>query len=112
VQATRNSTRSGRKSAAAAAVGTDRDAQPDLWERLREFLDSIPETERERRRIVDKAHNTRTDSSHPANHLRAALMHERPQLSGTIKLSEDEWTAIDAELAPAARAVAGMLVGR
>lgn len=111
VQTIRNNTRGERRSGSGAAAAADRGTQPDLWQRLREFLDSIPETEKQRRRIVDKAHNTRTDSSHPANHLRAALMHERPQLPGTIKLSEDEWAGIDAELAPAARAVAKALVG-
>jgi Zn-dependent protease with chaperone function len=96
----------------ARRAGADQDGQPDPWESLREFVNSIPETERQRRRIVDKARNTRTDSTHPANHLRASLMHERPQHAGTIKLSEDEWAEIDAELAPAGRAVAKRLLGR
>lgn len=46
------------------------------------------------------ARNTRTDRSHPANHLRIALIEARPQLPGVLELSEDEWAAIDAELAP------------
>lgn len=82
----------------------------DLWQSLAEFVDSIPETERQRRRILDKARNTRTDRTHPANHLRSALVHERPQWAGTIKLSEDEWARIDEELAPAGRAVAKRLM--
>lgn len=85
------------------AAVTDRS---DLWRRLAEFVDSIPETERQRRRLVDAAHNTRTDRTHPANHLRASLMHRRPPLAGAIKLSDDEWAGIDEELEPGARAAA------
>jgi hypothetical protein len=71
-----------------------------LWARMKEYVDSVPETEKQRRKIVDRLRNTRTDRSHPANHLRTSLIEERPQLAGTLKLSEDEWAAIDAELAP------------
>jgi hypothetical protein len=87
------------------------DAGHDLWARLRRFADSVPETELLRQRVVDEARNTRTDRTHPATHLRAALLRRRPPLAGTIKLSDDEWALIDAELAPAARAVARRLTG-
>jgi Zn-dependent protease with chaperone function len=81
-----------------------------LWSGLAEYVDSIPETEQQRRKIVDRARNTRTDRSHPANHLRIALIEARPQLPGVLKLSEDEWAAIDAELAPGyAGAARGLL---
>ena len=86
-----------------------REAQDTLWARVKEFADSIPETELLRRRMVDEARNTRTDRTHPATHLRAALMRERPPLAGTLKLSADEWARIDAELAPGARACARAL---
>jgi len=49
---------------------------------------------------VDRLRNTRTDVSHPANHLRIEPAEARPQTPGVLKLSEDEWAAIDAELAP------------
>ena len=77
-----------------------KDEAAALWADLAEYVDSIPETEQQRRKIVDRAHNTRTDRSHPASHLRIALIEARPQLPGVLKLSEDEWAAIDAELAP------------
>ena len=74
---------------------------PDaLWASVAEYVDSVPEAERQRRRVVDRLRNTRTDRSHPANHLRAALIQARPQLAGVLKVSEDEWAEIDAELAP------------
>lgn len=101
IRAARNGPGTGRREAAPA--------RPDLWLRLAQFVDSIPETERQRRRLVDEARNTRTDRTHPANHLRASLMHRRPQLAGVIKLSDDEWARIDAELAPGARAAAKTL---
>lgn len=81
-----------------------------LWTRMNEYFDSIPETERQRRTLVDRLRNTRTDRSHPANHLRSALLLARPQLPGVFKLSEDELAAIDAELAATYAAAARRLV--
>ena len=98
---TASKNRSNAKRAAAAS---------GLWPSLAEYVDSIPDTEKQRRKIVDRLRNTRTDVSHPANHLRIALTEARPQSSGVLKLSEDEWAAIDAELAPGyARAARGLL---
>ena len=92
--------------------GTKReDAAVELWASVAEYIDSVPETERQRRRIVDRLRNTRTDRSHPANHLRSALIEARPQLPGVLKLSEDEWAAIDAELDPGYREAARRLLG-
>ena len=92
--------------ATANPVAADR-----LWASVTEYVDSVPETERRRRKIVDRLRNIRTDRSHPANHLRIALVEARPQLPGALKVSEDEWAEIDAELAPrylgAARALLG-----
>jgi Zn-dependent protease with chaperone function len=85
-------------------------AADGLWTRMKEYFDSIPETERQRRTVVDRVRNLRTDRSHPANHLRSALIQARPQLSGILKLSEDEWAAIDAELAAAYNQAARQLV--
>ena len=96
------------RNAPGSAAGR-RETADALWSRLAEFAASIPDTELLRRRIVDRARNMRTDRTHPATHLRAALMHERPPLAGTIKLSDDEWARIDAELAPGARTVARAL---
>lgn len=86
------------------------DGAVTLWADLAQYLDSVPETERQRRRIVDRLRNTRTDRSHPANHLRSALIEVRPQLPGVLKLSEDEWAEIDTELAPGYREAARRLL--
>jgi Zn-dependent protease with chaperone function len=75
-------------------------AAEELWASVAEYVDSVPETERQRRKIVDRLRNTRTDRSHPANHVRIALVEARPQLAGALKVSEGEWAEIDAELAP------------
>jgi Zn-dependent protease with chaperone function len=88
-----------------------RDAAADgLWARLAAHVDSIPKTEWERRTLVDRLRNTRTDRSHPANHLRGSMLAARPQLPGLLKLSEDEWSAIDAELVAAHHDVARQVV--
>lgn len=71
-----------------------------LWSDFRDYLESIPETEFQRRLLVDRLHNTRTDRSHPAGHLRIALLRERPAQPAAITVTEQEWAAIDAELAP------------
>jgi Zn-dependent protease with chaperone function len=74
--------------------------QRRLWASVAQYVDSVPETERQRRKVVDRLRNTRTDRSHPANHLRSALIEARPQHPGVLKLSEEEWAEIDAELTP------------
>ncbi|MBR7834477.1 M48 family metalloprotease [Actinospica durhamensis] len=77
-------------------------AKPDpstLWADFRGYVESMPDTEIQRRLIVDRVHNTRTDRTHPAGHLRLALLRERPQLPGTLRVTDAEWAAIDAELA-------------
>ena len=63
-------------------------------------MDSIPESEFQRRMVMDRLRNTRTDRSHPADHLRLALLHERAAQPGVLTVSDEEWAAIDAELAP------------
>jgi len=71
-----------------------------LWADFRAYVESIPQTELQRRLVVDRLRGTRTDRSHPSDHLRMALLRERPALPGTLSVSAEEWAAIDAELAP------------
>jgi hypothetical protein len=85
-------------------------AADGLWTRMAQYVHSIPASERARRKVVDRLRNTRTDRSHPANHLRSALIEARPQLTGVLKVSEGEWAAIDAELAATYEAAALRLV--
>jgi Zn-dependent protease with chaperone function len=82
-----------------------------LWRSVAEYVDSVPETERQRRMIVDRLHNTRTDRSHPANHLRLALLAARPQLPSAVTVTAEQWAEIDAELAPGYVAVARAYLG-
>lgn len=82
-----------------------------LWPSVAGYARSVPETERQRRRIVDRIHNVRADRSHPATHLRLALIAERPQLPGTLRLTDEEWAAVDAELAQAYLAAARAFLG-
>lgn len=77
-----------------------------LWGGLATYIASIPETELQRRQTVDRLRNARTDRSHPANHLRSALIRERAQLPGVLELSSQDWAAIDTELAPVYAAAA------
>jgi Zn-dependent protease with chaperone function len=71
-----------------------------LWPDFRAYMESVPETELQRRLIIDRLRNTRTDRSHPAGHLRIALLHARRAQPGTVTVTDEEWAAIDAELAP------------
>ncbi len=76
--------------------------KPDLttfWADFRGYVESMPDTEVQRRLVVDRLRNTRTDRSHPADHLRIALLRERAQQPGTLSVSAEEWAAVDAELA-------------
>ncbi|HEX4790317.1 MAG TPA: M48 family metallopeptidase [Actinospica sp.] len=82
-----------------------------LWASVAQYVDSVPETERQRRLIVDRLHNTRTDRSHPANHLRLALLAERPQVPAALTVTDAEWAAVDAELAPGHLAAARAFLG-
>lgn len=82
-----------------------------LWRDLAAYAASVPETERQRRRIVDRLHNVRSDRSHPANHLRLALVAERPQLAAAFTVTDEEWAVVDAELAACARTLAGAYLG-
>jgi Zn-dependent protease with chaperone function len=82
-----------------------------LWASAAGYAQSIPETERQRRRTVDRMHNLRADRSHPATHLRLALIAERPQLPGALGVTDEEWAAVDAELAPAYLAAARAFLG-
>jgi Zn-dependent protease with chaperone function len=83
----------------------------DPWPRLREYVDSIPEHEKRRRMRLDEQRGTRIDSTHPANYLRRRMLAARPQLPGTIRVDDAEWTAIDAELGKYYAMAAHSLIG-
>ncbi|MEV7009697.1 M48 family metallopeptidase [Streptosporangium sp. NPDC051022] len=80
-----------------------------LWQALREYVASIPETERLRLLRVSALHMMSVDTTHPPTHLRIRLVDARGHRETRITLPEPEVAAIEAELgsvrARAARAV-------
>jgi Zn-dependent protease with chaperone function len=70
----------------------------DLWQELREYITSIPETERLRRLRVSALHMASVDTTHPPTHLRARLIDARKPQEAAITLQESEITAVETEL--------------
>jgi Zn-dependent protease with chaperone function len=73
----------------------------DPWQALREAVERVPPTERER-----LAHNARRalgriDSTHPPTQLRADLLRGRPARQPRVALGDDAAATIERELAPA-----------
>jgi Zn-dependent protease with chaperone function len=83
--------------------------QDDLWHALRAYLDSVPDHEKSRRILLEELHNTRVDRTHPASYLRRRLLAARPAVTGSIKVEDAEWAAIEAELTPHCRRIAQQL---
>lgn len=81
----------------------------DFWTELREYVASIPETERARRLRVCQLDDSATDASHPPTHLRIAFVEQLPAAVGTVAWPEDEKAAVEATLAPVRAAVAEQL---
>lgn len=65
---------------------------------LNAYLDSVPDHEKRRRLLLDELHNTRVDSTHPANYLRRKLLAARPARYASVTVEDAEWAAIDKEL--------------
>jgi Zn-dependent protease with chaperone function len=84
----------------------DRTRQTDFWTDLREYVGSIPESERARRILVSQLDDSAVDAPHPPTHQRLSHVRQLPPAEPLIVLSADEWAAIDAELAPARAAIA------
>ncbi|NUR64015.1 MAG: M48 family metalloprotease [Catenulispora sp.] len=79
-----------------------------LWQGLREHVAAIPEMEFVRQERVSAFRGTSVDASHPANHLRSALLKERPRHEAAVTVSDEEWKAVNREMA--ASMVAGGLI--
>lgn len=82
-----------------------------LWSDLREYLDSVPPSELERRYRLSAREMTRIDASHPPTHLRIRLRVERPEQPAAVEPDSAQWAAIDAELAEYRSSAARSLVG-
>ena len=72
----------------------------DLWEELREYCNSVPETERARQLRVSELEGSTSDNSHPPTHLRVAFVRQLPATEPTIVVDPEQWAAVDRELAP------------
>ncbi|MFC1441422.1 M48 family metallopeptidase [Streptacidiphilus sp. N1-10] len=81
----------------------------DLWEELREYLSSVPESERARQLRVSELEGSTSDSSHPPTYLRVAFLRQLPATEPTIVVEPEQWTAVDHELAPLRAQVAKRL---
>ncbi|MDI2131464.1 M48 family metalloprotease [Yinghuangia seranimata] len=77
----------------------------DLWDELRAYADAVPDHERERLRLLDERSGASVDSSHPPTYLRRRLLLETPAEPGSLRISDAEWAAVDAELAPLLKAM-------
>ncbi|GAA1935004.1 M48 family metallopeptidase [Kitasatospora viridis] len=91
--------------------GAGEDPAERFWTGLREYVDSIPGTERERRARLGERGMSAVDTSHPPTHLRVRMRAERPAQAALVTADATEWDAIHAELAPARRRVAEQLLG-
>ncbi|MGC4109655.1 MAG: M48 family metalloprotease [Nocardioides sp.] len=83
-------------SISSAAVDARR---PDLWGVVTERLAARGPEERSRARAAAASERTRIDASHPATTLRIRLVEGRPWETAALAPDEDQWAAIDAELA-------------
>ena len=82
----------------------------DFWADLREYVASIPPSERDRRLLVSQLDDSAVDTSHPPTRLRLDFVGQLPAAGPAIVLSAADAAAIGAELAPARAAVAGALL--
>ncbi|MET8627515.1 M48 family metallopeptidase [Kitasatospora sp. NPDC004669] len=81
-----------------------------FWERLRERLVSVPDTERERLRRCSARERAAVDTTHPPTHLRLALMDRCGARPAAVTTTPAEVEAIAAELAPHRARVAAALL--
>ncbi|MCU7826598.1 M48 family metallopeptidase [Kitasatospora sp. DSM 101779] len=79
------------------------------WEELSAQLADVPALERERLLRLSAREFGTVDRSHPPTHLRLAMLEGLPPTAARLDTDAADWTAIDAELAPAARQVAADL---
>ncbi|WP_146259116.1 M48 family metalloprotease [Streptomyces tateyamensis] len=83
----------------------------EFWTGLREYLDSVPASERERRIRLSALEMTAVDTTHPPTHLRMRMRATRPDRAATVTVDPAEWAAIEAELAPARSRIGRQLLG-
>ena len=88
---------------------TNQDAA-DAWDGLVAYLASMPEHEHIRQARVSEFRGTAADSSHPANYLRTRFLEARPHREAALTITEEEWAAVDRELAEYMASGVGRLI--
>jgi Zn-dependent protease with chaperone function len=73
--------------------------QSVYWDRLREALATLPESERERRRRAGARRQLRVDESHPPTHLRISVLRKGPSAKPALVMAAGEEEQIRSELA-------------
>jgi Zn-dependent protease with chaperone function len=85
-------------------VRFQRDA--DVWQAVRDFAESVPELEWERRSRLAMRKLQRIDISHPPTMFRVNMVRQRPARAPKVVLNTDRAEMIQAELAAVASAIA------
>ncbi|MFG2303292.1 M48 family metalloprotease [Actinacidiphila glaucinigra] len=88
-----------------ATRGAGREPDEAVWERLKEYVASIPGHELERRRRVSVLTAHAEDQTHPPTHLRRAAVERREHHAAAIVLDVAWNKEVDAELDPARRSL-------
>jgi len=81
------------------ALQAAREGGANLFEQLREYLQSAPERELERRRRVARLEGVRLSATHPPTARRLDLIESRPAEAGLVLLDEEHSTQIDEDCA-------------
>ncbi|WP_327064827.1 M48 family metallopeptidase [Kitasatospora sp. NBC_01302] len=81
-----------------SAVARPADIAQALWDGLAQYVDSVPDIERERRRRLAARQGTAVDAWHPPTHLRIRLQAQRPEQPAALLADAVDWSAIHAEL--------------
>ncbi|MGI5457291.1 M48 family metallopeptidase [Streptomyces sp. CA-249302] len=88
---------------------TAEDAQ-GVWEALADHMDSIPESEYERRRRVGERHGHSVDGTHPPTHLRRGLLLGATPVPALVTADAERVGRIGAELGDTREALARKVV--
>ncbi|WP_181448883.1 M48 family metallopeptidase [Nonomuraea aridisoli] len=87
----------------ASVIATKTDG---LWAAIRSQAESLPESERERRRRAARLEELRVDRTHPPTYLRMSRLAALPYEEGRVRHAQEPADTIDTELTPLATRVA------
>ncbi|MFE9425963.1 M48 family metallopeptidase [Kitasatospora sp. NPDC006697] len=92
-------------------VPRPKDIAEALWQGLSDYLASVPDTERERRRRIGARLGTAVDGWHPPTHLRIRRQQERPDQPAAVAADSVDWAAVHGELEDSRWHTAVMVLG-